>query len=365
MRVSYTPVVGSVVLAIAMSLACANLLAAADGDDESWRQRFLTEAPRKWEEYREHSDRFQGSFSMVCSGLTGRGTTYEKITVEIKQNQARGCALLIGQNEGRREQEALPQSLSAINPQYKFTLAQSGPKGSWLLVSREPAETQRKSASDITLREVVQAYTNHGTALRSGFDQIASLMRHPEFKIANVTRIEKNGTALARVDIEFRPEREDDLRYSWLRKGWLLFDPQRYWFLVEYEGAAEREGGMGTMHGSYEYENGPGGLPILQRQLVTFKGKEADGKPIDLVYDFQFNFAEGEVPESEFYLEAYQLVDTAAVEQAALAKFRAGMEQKKGKALPTYICVLIGAGVCGAMALTFRYLARRRRVPVA
>jgi len=366
MHFSHISVVG-VVAAIALQSVCPSCLMAAEDETDLWRERFRTEAPRKWQEYRTHSDRFQGSESRVCSGRVGERPTYEKYTVEFKQNRALGCVLSRFENEGNRERktDSMPQTLWAKNSHYKFELVQSGPKGLWLLTSREPAGTQSKSAADITSFDSVMASSNHAIALKTGHDQISSLLAHPEFKVIGVTRFDKNGTALVRVDIDFRPEHEDEIKYSWLRKGWLLFDPQRYWLLVEFDGNADRYGEVGTMHGSYEYETGAGGLPILKRKLVTFKGKEADGKPVDLTYDFQFNFTEGEAPESEFYLEAYSLLDAIAVEEAALAQFQAGMQPKKGKGLPTYLWVLIGAGVCVAMACGLYYLARRRRARVA
>jgi hypothetical protein len=258
----------------------------------------------------------------------------------------------------------MPQTLWATNSRYNFRLVQSGPKGNWRLTSREPIGTQSKSAADNTSFDLM-ACSNHAIALKTGVDQIPSLLAHPGFKIVNVTPIDKNGRTLARVDIDFHPEREDEIKYSWLRKGWLLFDPQRYWLLVEFEGAAERYDGVGTMHGSYEYETSPEGLPILKRKHLTYKGTEADGKPTESDYEFQFNFAEGDVPESEFELSAFNYVEPMSAEaalaqsEAALAEFYAGrVEPKKG--LPTYLWVLIGAGVCVAMALGLRYLARRR-----
>jgi hypothetical protein len=270
--------------------------------------------------------------------------------------------LLKDEGEVRREGKAItsPQTLYATNSQYKFSLVQTGPKGSWLLTSKEPVETSSKSATEITKYDSVKALSNHGTALRNGLHQISSLMSHPGFKVVSVTQVEKNGTVLARVEIDFRPEREDELRYPWLRKGWLLFDPQKYWLLVEYEGAAEREGGVGTTHGSYDYDTGPGGLPILKQKVVTYKGNEVDGKPVDLVYDFQFNLTEADVPESEFELSAFRIVEPVKPE-VALAEFEAGLVKPK-KGLPTYVWVLIGAGVCGAVAIGFCYRARRRRV---
>jgi hypothetical protein len=356
----------ALVAAIALLPVSPHFLIAAEGDGESWRERFLTEAPRKWAEYRTHSDRFQGSFLEVQRWRTSRGNGSAKYTFEFKQNRALGCALSKFEDEGNPERKtgSRPQTLWVKNSRYKFQLVQSGPKGSWLLTSREPIETQSESAAGNSSFDGVMAISNHATSLKSGNDQIPSLVAHPGFKVVGVTRIDKNGTALARVEIDFHPEREDDLRYPWLRKGWLLFDPQKYWLLVEYEGAAERDGGVGTMHGSYEYEIDAGGLPILKRKHVTYKGTEAEGKPTESDYDFQFNLAEGDVPESEFELSAFKFVEPPSAE-AALAKFKAGMEQTKGKGLPNYVWVLIGAGVCGAVAIGFCYRARRRRITSA
>jgi hypothetical protein len=358
-------VAGGVVVAIALQSVLPSRLTAAEGVGESWRERFLTEAPRKWAEYRTHSDRFQGAFLEVQRWRTSPGNGSAKYTFEFKQNRALGCALSKFEDEGDPERKtgSRPQTLWAKNSRYKFQLVQSGPKGSWLLTSREPIETQSKSAAGNTSFDGVMAFSNHATSLKSGNDQIPSLVAHPGFKVIGVTGIDKNGTTLARVEIDFHPEREGDIRYPWLRKGWLLFDPQKYWLLVEYEGAAERDGGVGTMHGSYEYETGADGLPILKRKHVTYKGTEADGKPTESDYEFQFNLTEGDVPEGEFELSAFNIVEPVSAE-TALAEFYAGrVEPKKG--LPTYLWVLIGAGVCGAMALGFRYLARRHRAAAA
>src|SRR6266404_759195 len=253
-----------VVVAIALQSVCPSCLMAAEDEAESWRERFLTEAPRKWAEYRSHSDRFQGSVLTVSSGHVGPVTVNEKNTVEIKQNRALGCALFKS-----------TQSVGATNSQYSFQLTwSSGYKESWFLTWWEPAGTQNK-AINTTAHEGVHACVNHGTSIYTGYDQISTLISHPGFKVVRVTPIDKNGSTLAKVDIDFHPESENEVKYSRMRKGWLLFDPQRYWLLMEYEGSAVRDGGAGTTHGSYEYETGAGGLPILKRKLVTFKGKEA------------------------------------------------------------------------------------------
>src|SRR6266404_2970720 len=77
---------------IGIGILCPQFLTAADADGESWREKFLTEAPRKWAEYRVHSDRFQGSVTMLSRKHWG--AVHEKSTAEIKQNQALGCVLV-------------------------------------------------------------------------------------------------------------------------------------------------------------------------------------------------------------------------------------------------------------------------------
>jgi hypothetical protein len=359
MQFGHFPLAGSVVVAVVLQFASPVCLSAADGEGESWRERFLTEAPRKWDEYRSRMDRFQATVSRTSTYHRSNGTTIEKGTAAYKQNRAVGCFLSDAEGESHFNQkhEKTPRTLRATNSRYRFELIYAPTEDRWYLMSWKPARIPDSSRVGTTAPAGTPSWANDALAFNTSHAPISNLISHPGFKVMDVTRLEKDGKVLARVEIDFRPEREDELKYSKFRKGWALFDPRRSWVLVEYDGSAEQDQGQGTMHGSYEYASDPGGFPLLKRKVITYTGKDADGQPLDFVKEDQFDLKEGDAPESEFHLSAYGLPEPDLSTNGPPEPV--GVEPKK--ALPTYLWVLLGAAVGAAATLGIRSLARRQR----
>ncbi len=94
----------------------------------------------------------------------------------------------------------------------------------------------------------------------------------------------------------------------------------------------------------------PSGFPILKSRTERFKlfdyrNKRKTDVTSKTDYDLEVN---DRVPNSEFTLSAFGLPEP-------------GGEEPVKKPTPLYIWILAAAGVCAALALSFRYLARRVR----
>ena len=178
----------------------------------------------------------------------------------------------------------------------------------------------------------------------------------PSFMVTGVAKQTQDGRELVQVDYIHNYENRAS---HVLQKGSLWLDPSRCWSIRRSKYTTEvTTGGERSSDGEVDFVcetiDHPSGFPILRSvtehlTLFQHKSKRKSGGTTKKDYDLEVNDS---VPDSEFNLSAFGLPEP-------------GGEESVKKPIPMYIWILLAASVCGALAFTFRYLARRRRLAAA
>lgn len=175
-------------------------------------------------------------------------------------------------------------------------------------------------------------------------------------KILKIEKSSENGRNLVRMD--YRVVKDSAGNRTIVYTGWVDLDPSLCWCIVQQKEVWEQTN-KGTRATNSEFEvvereivNHPSGFPLMKRGSVRFtqhlygdKEKRINGLATS---DFTWEVND-HVPDSEFTLAAYGLPEP-------------GSEPMK-EPIPLFVWILVAAGICAALALGFRYLARRRALP--
>ena len=268
--------------------------------DDSWKERFLAEAPRKWAEYVSRSERFQGSATFSNNDMLAGEKWTEKGGSQFKQIRDRDCALVVWMLEdgwGKR------QTLHGVNSQYQFELARADAESPWVLVRWKPNASGEGDTKALALTGVDQA-THAALQFIFPEDQLPRLIKQAEFTVQAVTPMTFGGRELAKVEFAYRPKKFDKPQPR-PTGGWVLLDPERYWVIQKYEISAlwvsGAYSGNSSWTGIYEYEESVDGLPMLKRVVRRQKEVDHNGKAQDFELRQEFKIVEGDVPESEFF----------------------------------------------------------------
>jgi hypothetical protein len=305
------------------------------------KDRFLSEAPRKWQEYRSHSTRFQGSVMDTTVDLEAGGKVIDQMLVEFKQNRASGCTLAAARFFVPKQRR--PQ-VDAINFQYEFTLNRRDSLAPWAIINTEMITSGDSSSRDCMSNRALEYWPQVGLLFHQTYDLLPYLLKQPDFSIKAVTPVMVPSSQLAKVEFEYQPK-ETGGDISPLRAGWVLLDPERYWLVVKFEAQVDAPGAYkGLIVGSMEYEQDEE-VPIAKKRVFEQKRTYADGTKGHYETRFEFQIAEADVEESDFYLSAFGLPEPIS------ASVR-----------PTrwYLWALLAAGVSLVLAFLLRRHAKRR-----
>lgn len=296
---------------------------------------------QKWKDYEAFSHGIQGTARVQ---QTRDGKTQES-TFRFKQN--RECALVIGPHN--RDHLLLLCSLG--NPRYmaRLDLSKSDPGYAVLHnFSSLPGEMGTTSPFDFVFAQTSPHFAYGIQTLRQAVSDTA-------FKVTKVTKETQNGQELVRVDHIYNQARHlanDDIQQE-RKHGSLWLDPSRCWCIRRSKVSTEVST-RGERNSDSEIElvcetiDHPSGFPILksvtqQVKILQYKSKRTTEGSSKKNYELEVN---DNVPDREFTLTAFGLPEP-------------GGEPVK-KSIPLFVWILVGAGVCAALALGFRYLARRR-----
>ena len=323
------------------------------GDDDSWRQRFFAEAPRKWAEYLLRSERFQGTASFAHVNMLAGEKWTEKGSSEFKQNRERGGAIFGGVVEDARGER---RDLHGVNSRYEFELSRLDAGSPWVLARWKPISSAEPHSTALA-NSAIDLWTHPALQFMFAEDQLPRLIKQAEFTVHAVTPVSLGERQLVKVKFVYRPKKIDSPKPR-PNDGWVLLDPDRYWVIQKYEistvWVGEGTSGKSSWVGTNEYEDGVGGLPIPKR--VVRRLKEVDrGKAVDMEHREEFKIVEGDVPESEFFLSAFGLPEPV---EPNSQNEPVGLTSQKS--MPPYLWVLIGVGIFALLAVGFRYLARRQ-----
>jgi hypothetical protein len=191
---------------------------------EELQQRFLNEAPHRWEEYRAKIEQFDGTVTVVMN--VGSKPDFH-VRFEYKHNS--NCRLCLEQSLLK---ESPAGSLFAYNTRYGFSLARKTADQPWVVtgynlrqddsVTPEVRETLSRL---ILLRKLVRASTT----------DLADLVREPTFRILRALPVSHDGEDLVQIEFDnshelaLSSDKKSGKKFDPIQAGSLLLDPNRYW----------------------------------------------------------------------------------------------------------------------------------------
>jgi len=277
--------------------------------------RFLREAPQAWEAYREYSVELQGKRTAVLKNWSSGTITFDSTTSEdIKQN--RSSALVARESSNSRtdkdgkETSQKSRQVFGSNSKYAFTLAWLEPKNVWVLgnYSQDPQHVMPEA------RKPTRDLASEGVAPHFFFitTRLTDLVKDPKFSIKKVSPMEKEGRQLVRVDFQHSTTRA---RSSENYSGWMAFDPERSWCLLEIQmDVAFSFGIKGPWHMESVVKPGSQGHPIITRFQSTIIGntdsKAPSRREMVIEYDLHENAS---VSDWDFTLSSFGLPEPHGV----------------------------------------------------
>lgn len=314
----------------------------ASAADVDWRARFLAEAPRAWEKYRDAHRFLQGTCRGARQDQDGSNEKYE---IEIKVNES--CRLI-------RAVEPQSTDVFGKNPRYVFHL-RIGKDGKWVLLNLFQSDELHAERAK-WIEERIARY-GRGTVDAIGrvgleYEWVGDLLNADRIRITRATPKPVGGSTFVEVQFEsIVPPGNPGL----LEGGILLLDPDRNWLIVNHTASTRSNTATGTQ--SLRFEFGMGSSPHQLRCDFRQEFKLAD-RPnprwttAQEEYDFRIP---DRLPDTrEFTVSHYGLPEPVGV--------------KWEKPTPRYVWFLLATGAFAGVAVLFTYLARRaraRRAPVA
>lgn len=279
-------------------------------DAAAWKERFLTEAPRRWQDYLERGKCLQGTWHYTFANLAEEGKVYRRSRLEFKQHGS--CALVIDQNLLGKSQTG---TLKSINSRYGFLLRRSAPDKPWVLIRHDLDLQDGWGLSHASPTVAAQNWVGiHFLVNGTAMTYLPDVIKDADFSVRSAAPLVRDGRTLVRVEFDARPKqwraRGDAEATGWmpLREGWFLFDPERYWVLRECHAKQqepEEDGTTSTVGAKLDYKEGRNGFPILTR-IVRRSDGTLQGKLMQMEHKAEFDlYEQDDVPESEFTLSAF------------------------------------------------------------
>src|SRR6266498_4970357 len=198
--------------------------AAYGQESRSLKERFLTEAPKAWEEYRPFAARLSGTIttqSTLTELNTGKVVPNTRVKIECKQKEGHRL-FAIEPLEG----PTLDPMVLAANPRYAFRLKRPKDKTDWLLshLDLKVLDGTTVDLEAMPLPERIhQSVAQHFEAYSI---PLSTRIREPSFKVLRATAVTQDGREFVRIDFDNGdPMPQKNRAYDGLKSGSLLFDP--------------------------------------------------------------------------------------------------------------------------------------------
>jgi hypothetical protein len=191
------------------------------------KHRFLSEAPKKWAEYRDSSGFLQGQMTSATYRVE-KGT--RKLVLsgsqEIKESGLWTYNKLayLGPRSSR---ETLPfAQVHMVNSRYEASVEQKEERAGWLLTHLNLAiKDGLPVAASERKKAVTDALCN---LLRVGGRQLPDLIKTPGFTLKGVSDADAQGKKLVRVAFSIERPKKNKYGVPGL-DGWVLLEPDNYW----------------------------------------------------------------------------------------------------------------------------------------
>lgn len=307
-------------------------------DSGAWQKRFVKEASSAWDQYEARAKRLQGSLSLAFVPLTPEKRVETQRHAEFKQRD--GCALCLYQSLVERQKEQRTGELWIVNPRYGFELRRQSPTGPWAI-----SQVDTDLSDELPFpspKEEVDRWSRCPFSFGHVFRGLGVISRDPTFTLKQVTSTVREGREWAKVEFACSPQGNPRVPSV---TGWVVFDPEHYWVIREYDVQMEWPALPGTskvaVEATHEYEITGDGFPLVKRIMARYKNPS---KSYESEHTYEFDLREADVPESEFTLSAFGFPEHPGAPKA-----------------PTrwYVWAAFAAIICLGLAVLFRRLARR------
>ena len=235
--------------------------------DDALTNRFLQEAPRKWQEYKtlftgfdsasEHTTEF------VPLGAKGKG---EK-TIERDSDR------VIVDDSKKNSFKKRGREVSVSNQDYYFTLRQSDPSdtNSFAVVYLSPRRQLFEDANGSNYAVRAQR-SRVGTIWQLPPLDLNDIVSSPTFKVISAAEVQHDGESAVQIDFQYGREPNKKGKYPFgLYKGSVRLSPKKYWAVIK--GTITVDDPKKQL-GSYELKNqlGPfASIPVVvESEYVTY-----------------------------------------------------------------------------------------------
>jgi|GEM_PF-5822062 len=308
---------------------------------EEWRERFLREAPKAWEEYLAFARTLQGRWTSRVTSPNYSSVTHN----QIKQN--RHCRLSAYEVEHRQAKYQHPRELYGevyvINPQYAFQLGRRKPQASWFVA--EVIVNGDKSKIIESIDRSIDISSGHLVSL--SYTDLRTLVKQSTFRIIDIKPISYNDREC--VELHFNNEHRVGIKDKLFvpeQRGKLILDPNRFWTLCSAEIVSA------YLSNQNKFEEFPENISIITRDSNS-------GYPIIVKYTYKSKSSETTY-EKEYELDEIKRLPSD--EEFTLSAF--GLPEPVGLERP--VRWWLWTGVAGVLliivgAVFFRLAQRRRR----
>lgn len=295
---------------------------------------------KRWREYEGFSHSLQGTIRITDTFVSGKTSNQ---TVHLKKN--RECVVRRHFHDGDSY-----ETVQLVNPVYSAELRKDAVDPSKVILVRFKQDQNAPVGSSGEPSLAGDAFVEGSPHFSYWRTRLSDLVSNPSFQIKKTTTESRDGQEFARIDYScVFDEPQQRIR----RQGSIYFDPSRCWCIRQVK-EAEVIFHDGVLHRTMDWDiqyktiDHQFGFPLIQSLSMKWDGtyekdKRKSAGTLTAECEWQVN---DRLPDSEFTLSAFGLPEPVGVSWK--------------KPIPTYVWILGAAAACGALAVLFRYLARRR-----
>jgi hypothetical protein len=290
-----------------VALVCSGIMGPTSrgwAQPSSLEERFLTEAPRKWDEYSKLAAALQHTLKKWTVGPDGKVEGEPDYIFRIKRTNSGSLVLYSLERDGSKR-------CYATNGKYAFELMRQEDTDPWVAKSVFADLPNEDAVSFLTnnlLNDAKGGSIRHAGPYELYEMPVTQLIKRTGFRVRSAKEVARGGKSLVRIEFLVDAEEETESRVSY-SDGWLLLDPDQYWMVIEYEGSQIKAGGRrkSLIRGTHECGVTKSGIPALKRSKIEIHAVHKNMPTVDFGVVIQCEVEEREPTEDEFTLSAFGL----------------------------------------------------------
>jgi hypothetical protein len=275
----------------------------------------LTEAPKKWNEYRARARKMQGMYTLTHS--TTQPDVSKTVRTDSFQQNATSAVLVWGHTQllnGNPKKVSTHSTVWGQNPAYAFQLMRDDAGKPWVGAALELGNKKPLLLGPI-IDKVVWSVTPQ---FRAGLlKPLPEALSDKEFIAKKVSLAEVDGVKLVRLDFEYK---EADGSNVNSHAGWVIMDPNQYWHMTEAVIKTESKQFTGQYEVKFEFGRGKGDLPLIKRSSDKVEGIATGSQQLrSNVVEWMIR-EDDAVPDANFRLSAFGLPEPMAMTEAGASR---------------------------------------------